>query len=151
MTGARTFAIAAIAFVCGTAAAALLVTYESPCECRDYKGPVVPGGVDGTKVLLGESAVAERPSPSVARQTARAHGERTIDFLKYRVVIFFVSFFWLRLDCLIFRRGLPDARTPRFGYSTVMLNVVSMVKLNSSNVPPTWIVWLPGLSGASIR
>src|SRR2546430_3807676 len=36
-------------------------------------------------------------------------------------------------------------------YSTVMLNVVSMVKLNSSNVPPTWIVSLPGLSGASIR
>jgi hypothetical protein len=49
------------------------------------------------------------------------------------------------------RRQLPDARTPRFGYSTVMLNVVSMVKLNSSNVPPIWIVWLPGLSGASIR
>jgi hypothetical protein len=29
---------AAIAFVCGTAAAAPLVTYESPCECRDYHG-----------------------------------------------------------------------------------------------------------------
>jgi hypothetical protein len=48
-------------------------------------------------------------------------------------------------------RVVTDARAPRFGYSTVMLNVVSMVKLNSSNVPPTWIVWLPGLSGASIR
>ncbi len=36
----------------------------------------------------------------MARQTARAHCERPIDFLKYRVVIF-----WLRLDCLIFRRG----------------------------------------------
>ena len=33
-----TFTIAAIAFVCGTAAAAPLVTYESPCECRDYHG-----------------------------------------------------------------------------------------------------------------
>ena len=44
-----------------------------------------------------------------------------------------------------------DEVRPRFGYSTVMLNVVSMVKLNSSNVPPTWIVWLPGLSGVSIR
>ena len=32
------FTIAAIAFVCGTAAAAPLVTYESPCECRDYHG-----------------------------------------------------------------------------------------------------------------
>ena len=37
-----TFTIAAIALVCGTAAAAPLVTYESPCECRDPhgKGPV---------------------------------------------------------------------------------------------------------------
>src|SRR4029077_8022203 len=33
-----TFTMAAIAFVCGTAAAAPLVTYESPCECRDYHG-----------------------------------------------------------------------------------------------------------------
>ena len=33
-----TFTIAAIAFVSGTAAAAPLVTYESPCECRDYRG-----------------------------------------------------------------------------------------------------------------
>jgi hypothetical protein len=57
------------------------------------------------KVLLGASAVAERPSPSVARQTARAQAERPIDFLKYRVVIFFVFIFWLKLDCLIFRRG----------------------------------------------
>ena len=32
----QAFTIAAIAFVCGTAAAAPLVTYESPCECRDY-------------------------------------------------------------------------------------------------------------------
>jgi len=32
------FTIAAIAFVCGTAAAAPLVTYESPCECREYHG-----------------------------------------------------------------------------------------------------------------
>src|SRR6266550_1979246 len=62
-------------------------------------------GVDVMKVLLGASAVAERPSPSVARPTTRAHGERPIDFLKYRVVIFLYSFFWLRLDCLIFRRG----------------------------------------------
>src|SRR5215470_2446659 len=28
----------AIAFLCGTAAAAPLVTYESPCECRDNHG-----------------------------------------------------------------------------------------------------------------
>ena len=34
----QAFTIAAIAFVCGTAAAAPLVTYESPCECRDYHG-----------------------------------------------------------------------------------------------------------------
>jgi hypothetical protein len=34
----ETFTIAAIAFVCGTAAAAPLVTYESPCECRDNHG-----------------------------------------------------------------------------------------------------------------
>jgi hypothetical protein len=38
MRRAMTFTIAAIAFVCGTAAAAPLVTYESPCECRDYHG-----------------------------------------------------------------------------------------------------------------
>ena len=38
MTRAITFTIAAIAFVYGTAAAAPLVTYESPCECRDYHG-----------------------------------------------------------------------------------------------------------------
>ena len=50
-------------------------------------------GVDVTKVLLGASAFAERPSPSVARQTPRAQGERPIDFLKYRVVIFFVFIF----------------------------------------------------------
>ena len=46
---------------------------------------------------------------------------------------------------------LELAIRPRFGYSTVTLNVVSMVTLNSSNVPRTWIVWLPGLSGVSIR
>jgi hypothetical protein len=34
----QAFTIAAIAFVCGTAAAAPLVTYESPCECRGYHG-----------------------------------------------------------------------------------------------------------------
>jgi hypothetical protein len=34
----QAFTIAAVAFVCGTAAAAPLVTYESPCECRDYHG-----------------------------------------------------------------------------------------------------------------
>lgn len=28
----------AIAFLCGTAAAALLVTYQSPCECLDDLG-----------------------------------------------------------------------------------------------------------------
>jgi hypothetical protein len=38
MGRAMTFTIVAIAFVCGTAAAAPLVTYESPCECRDYHG-----------------------------------------------------------------------------------------------------------------
>jgi hypothetical protein len=34
----QAFTIAAIAFVCGTASAAPLVTYESPCECRDAHG-----------------------------------------------------------------------------------------------------------------
>jgi hypothetical protein len=34
----QAFTICAIAFVCGTAAAAPLVTYELPCECRDYHG-----------------------------------------------------------------------------------------------------------------
>jgi hypothetical protein len=34
----QAFTIAAVAFVCGTAAAAPLVTYESPCECRDNHG-----------------------------------------------------------------------------------------------------------------
>jgi hypothetical protein len=34
----QTLTIAAIAFVCGTAAAVPIVTYESPCECRDYHG-----------------------------------------------------------------------------------------------------------------
>ena len=33
-----TFTIAAVAFLCSTAAAAPLVTYESPCECRDNHG-----------------------------------------------------------------------------------------------------------------
>ena len=34
----QAFTIVAIAFICGTGAAAPLVTYESPCECRDYHG-----------------------------------------------------------------------------------------------------------------
>ena len=34
----QAFTITAIAFVCGTAAAAPPATYESPCECRDYHG-----------------------------------------------------------------------------------------------------------------
>jgi hypothetical protein len=34
----ETFTIVAIAFVCGTAAAVPLATYELPCECRDYHG-----------------------------------------------------------------------------------------------------------------
>jgi hypothetical protein len=38
MTRAATFTIAAIAFLCGTAVAAPLVTFESPCECRDNHG-----------------------------------------------------------------------------------------------------------------
>jgi hypothetical protein len=33
-----TFAIAAIAFICSPAAAAPLVTFESPCECQDNHG-----------------------------------------------------------------------------------------------------------------
>jgi hypothetical protein len=33
-----TFTIAAIAFLCGTTATGPLVTYESPCECRDNHG-----------------------------------------------------------------------------------------------------------------
>jgi len=55
-------------------------------------------GVDVIKVLLGASAVAERPSPSVARQTTRA--ERPIDSLKYRVVIFSVFIFLVELGLL---------------------------------------------------
>src|SRR6266403_4646343 len=54
--------------------------------------------VDVIKVLLGASAVAERPSPSVARQTTRA--ERPIDSLKYRVVIFSEFFFLVELGLL---------------------------------------------------
>jgi hypothetical protein len=38
MMRAGTFAFAAIVLVCSTAAAAPLVTYESPCECRDNHG-----------------------------------------------------------------------------------------------------------------
>jgi hypothetical protein len=39
MTRTGTFTIAAILFVCGAAAApAPLVTFESPCECRDNHG-----------------------------------------------------------------------------------------------------------------
>src|SRR5438034_6493736 len=38
MTHARTFTIAAIAFLCSAAAAAPPVTFESPCECRDNHG-----------------------------------------------------------------------------------------------------------------
>jgi hypothetical protein len=33
-----TFTIAAIGFLCSAAAAAPLVTYELPCECRDSHG-----------------------------------------------------------------------------------------------------------------
>jgi hypothetical protein len=36
-------------------------------------------GMDVMKVLLGASAVAETPSPSVAKQTARAQREQPID------------------------------------------------------------------------
>jgi len=36
-------------------------------------------GVDVMKVLLGASAVAERPSPSVTRQTMGSQHERPID------------------------------------------------------------------------
>ena len=38
MTWAKIFTIAAVAFVCRTAAAAPPVTFESPCECRDNHG-----------------------------------------------------------------------------------------------------------------
>jgi hypothetical protein len=38
MMQAGTFAFAAIVLVCGTAMAAPLLTYESPCECRDNHG-----------------------------------------------------------------------------------------------------------------
>jgi len=33
-----TFAVAAITLACNTATAARLVTFESPCECRDNHG-----------------------------------------------------------------------------------------------------------------
>jgi hypothetical protein len=38
MTRARTFTIAAVAFVCIAAANSPPVTFESPCECRDAHG-----------------------------------------------------------------------------------------------------------------
>src|SRR5512132_881806 len=38
MRRTMTLTITAIAFICGTAAAAPPVTFESPCECRDYHG-----------------------------------------------------------------------------------------------------------------
>jgi len=38
MTRARTFTIAAVAFLCSAAATLLPVTFESPCECRDAHG-----------------------------------------------------------------------------------------------------------------
>src|SRR5438309_1903977 len=62
-----------------------------------WSAPVPAPGASNV-VKVGWRAVAERPSPSVARQTTRA--KRPIDFLKYRVVIFLYTFFWLRLDCL---------------------------------------------------
>ena len=52
-----------------------------------------PGASNVMKHVSRSLALAERPSPSVARQTARAQGERPIDFLKCRVVIFFVFIF----------------------------------------------------------
>src|SRR5207248_7404798 len=62
-----------------------------------WSAPVPPPGASNV-VKVGWRAVAERPSPSVAKQTTRA--KRLIDFLKDRVVIFFVFIFFLRLDCL---------------------------------------------------
>ena len=38
MRQATTFAIAAVAFLCIAAASSPLVTFESPCECRDNHG-----------------------------------------------------------------------------------------------------------------
>jgi hypothetical protein len=38
MMRAPTFLFAAIVLVCNTAAAAPLVTYESPCECKENRG-----------------------------------------------------------------------------------------------------------------
>src|SRR5438552_14041586 len=60
-----------------------------------------PGASNVMKHVSRSLALAERPSPSMARlrQTASAQGKRSIDFLECRVVIFFVFIFLLRLDC----------------------------------------------------
>ena len=47
-------------------------------------------GVDVMKVLLGAQHLRKRPAPGWPRKPPTAQGERPIDFLKYRVVIFFV-------------------------------------------------------------
>jgi hypothetical protein len=65
-----TFTIA-VAFLCITAAAAPLVTYESPCECRDNHGK---------QRWAEKNDPAQPPSDASAIQAATPSGEHTGEF-----------------------------------------------------------------------
>src|SRR5207245_11476905 len=70
-----------------------------------WSAPVPAPGASNV-VKVGWREVAERPSPSVAWQTTRA--KRTIDFIKYRVVIVLYSFLLLRFNYFIVVISLVD-------------------------------------------
>ena len=93
----QTFTIAAIAFVCGTAAGAPLVTYESPCECRDYHGkgrltekndvtlpPTDPNAIQA--VTPSDIFGWQGPTESLKPSSARIATEQKRDAVTGRVV-----------------------------------------------------------------
>src|SRR4029077_19873054 len=87
-----------------------------------WKGPVpAPGTSNVVKHVFRSLAFAERPSPSVTRvrQTASAKGKRPIDFLKYRVVIFFAFIFVEIGLCSLLTKGKNPNRFRKNGFAAL--------------------------------
>jgi hypothetical protein len=64
MTRARTFTIAAVAFLCSAMATLLPVTFESPCECRDNHGKHRRSVKDDPSTLPADASAIQAVTPS---------------------------------------------------------------------------------------
>jgi hypothetical protein len=86
---AETFALAAMVLVCGTAAAAPLITFESPCECRDNHGKHRWAEKNDPALLPADARAIRTVTPSdiVSRQRF-SHPANFEDDSRYQFALF---------------------------------------------------------------